>query len=532
MSWRERIVDFAVNLADPRHLDRAIGWLDPRRQVSRTQARIAVKILNSHYDAAGDSRRTHGWKRPGGDANAVSGLSLQRLRDSTRHLVRNNGHAQSAIQSIIDDTVGWGIKPAVKHEAWTRWAESTDIDADGRCDFYGLQHLVMRTIVESGECLIRRRWRRPSDGLALPMQLQVLEPDFIDTSQHRALSNGGKIIRGVEFDAIGRRSAYWLFREHPGSTTIMGATSLLTRSAPVPASEIAHVFRIERAGQVRGAPWFAPVLLRINQFDELADATLMKQLVAACLSVFVSDMTGTGNYLGDSDEDDDSYDRLAPGLIKHLKPGESVTTIDPPTVREYPDLATVTLREIAAGVGSTYEGMTGDFRQLPFSASRGSRLQHWERVQGWRWRMLQPQFLTPAWTWAMQAAALMGMESPRTTTWTAPGLKTVDPEREGLAANRLIRSGLSTRSEILREYGYNPADIIDELAADNEEADARGLVLDSDPRYMTQAGQLQGSETATRSAANMAEMLAGLPKDLVDEAIKMYNGNGHGAELQ
>ena len=130
----------------------------------------------------------------------------------------------------------------------------------------------MREIVESGEVLIRRRHRRPSDGLALPLQIQVLEADFLDTGKHLSLPNGGKIVRGVEIDAIGRRVAYWLFRNHPGSSNLTSSTVRFGQSSRVPASEILHVYSIYRAGQARGASWFSPVLIRFNDFDDLADA--------------------------------------------------------------------------------------------------------------------------------------------------------------------------------------------------------------------------------------------------------------------
>ncbi|WP_163070242.1 phage portal protein, partial [Acinetobacter nosocomialis] len=74
--------------------------------------------------------------------------------------------------------------------------------------------------VEAGECLVRRRKRFSSDGLPVPMQLQVLEADFLDEA--RSGKNGkNEIIQGVEFDPVGRRVAYWLFDEHPGSALAM-----------------------------------------------------------------------------------------------------------------------------------------------------------------------------------------------------------------------------------------------------------------------------------------------------------------------
>ena len=70
-------------------------------------------------------------------------------------------------------------------------------------------------LAESGECLVRLRERRVEDGLPVPLQLQVLEPDHLDASKTGDLPNGGFVLQGVEFDALGRRRAYWLY---PGAS--------------------------------------------------------------------------------------------------------------------------------------------------------------------------------------------------------------------------------------------------------------------------------------------------------------------------
>lgn len=471
-------------------LDRTIGWASPQWQLRRMRGRVALVALAQYYEAAGTSRRTQGWKRPAGDPNAPGGLSLARLRDATRHLVRNNGHAESAIGTIVDDTVGSGILPSAQHEAWKRWTESVEIDADGRSDLPGIQQTVMRTVVESGECLIRRRFRRPSDGLALPMQIQVLEPDFIDSGKHRSLPNGGKIIRGIEFDPIGRRVGYWLFRSHPGSTTISNVIRF-GQSESVPASEILHVFKSQRPGQVRGVSWFAPVLLRFNDFDEFADATLMKQKIAACLCALTTDVDGSAEHIGAEDPDEPLHDKIGPGLVANIPPGRSVEIVQPPSVRDYADYSKTTLREIAAGIGVNIEDLTGDYADINFSAARMARLRHWGRVKGWRRRMLVPQFLNPLWRWAMLASTIAGIETIESTTWTAPPLPMIEPDKEGLAICRNIRGGISTPSESLRERGFVPEEFWDEYQKDFEDLDRRGLVIDADARKMTQAGQAQ-----------------------------------------
>ncbi len=490
-------------------IDRVAARVSPRWQLRRMKARITTDVLRRHYEGASGGRRTQGWRRSSADVNAATGPFIGRLRDVARDLVRNNPYAESGVSTIVDHTVGWGIvakpKPMNKAaaELWAAWAETTACDADGHHDFYGLQKLVMRTVVESGEVLVRRRLRRPEDGLPIPMQLQVLEPDFLDTSKDTLTGlagPGSRIIQGVEFDAIGRRIAYWLFPEHPGSAFGLNA------SVRVPAANVLHLFRSMRPGQVRGASWFAPVLLRFKDFDEFEDATLMKQKIAACLAVITSDVDGTGVPLGEADESTSpQIDSLEPGAILNVAAGRSVEVVQPPSVREYADYTKTNLRAIATGLGVAYEDLTGDYTDMPFSAARMSRIRHWSRVEDWRWRLMIPGFCDPAWTWAMEVAAIFGLRQPPAAEWTAPPAPMIDPVNEGLAYQRNIRSGIQTLSEALRERGYDPEAVLKEIAADNKKLDDLGIILDSDPRQMTQAGQLQGKGLPSPVAAPVVD---------------------------
>jgi capsid protein len=65
----------------------------------------------------------------------------------------------------------------------------------------------------------------------------------------------------------------------------------------------------------------------------------------------------------------------------------------------------------------------------------------------------------------------------------------LDPDKEGTALSRLIRNGLLTWPEAVRERGYDPDEVLAEITAWNGKFDAAGVVLDCDPRRMSQQGQ-------------------------------------------
>ena len=523
-------------------LDRALLPFAPEWVARRIAWRTRTALMTRHYEAASTGYRTQGWVRAGTDPNAAVGSAGTRLRESARDLVRNNAYAEAAVSTIVDHAVGTGLvaKPyettlrsRVSRDTvraqWQRWADTTACDADGRLDMAGIQKLVMRTVVESGECLIRRRIRRPEDGLPIPLQLQVIEPDHLDHLKDESFSVDGvvvrRIIQGIEFDALGHRAAYWLLPEHPGASTAGGMGTALSASRRVPAEDVLHVFRPGRPGQVRGVTWLAPVILRLKELDEFQDATLMKQKIAACLAVLTTDTDGTSPALGGSDPASPSLDLLSPGIIANIAPGRQVTVVDPPAVNEHAAYVNSELRAIAVGIGVTMEDLTGDYANMPFSAARMSRLRHWARVDDWRWRMLIPQFCDPVWRWAMQAGQIMGVgDMELGAEWTCPPPPMIDPAAEGLAYQRNIRSGIMTLSEAIRERGYDPDALLKEMADDWKKIDKLGLVLDCDPRKMTQAGQAQ----AQPSAQTPAE-----PEEAMASVNGYANGtNGHRGAYQ
>jgi capsid protein len=135
-----------------------------------------------------------------------------------------NPYAAKAVTALVSNMVGTGLlprartaEPELAAQADRLWAAfSASADADGLTDFAGLQALIVRSLVESGEVLVRLRERRVDDGLPVPLQLQVLEADHLDSLRTEELRDGGFILQGIEFDALGRRRAYWLYPTHPG----------------------------------------------------------------------------------------------------------------------------------------------------------------------------------------------------------------------------------------------------------------------------------------------------------------------------
>lgn len=466
-------------------------------KLQRRKAELKLELLERRFEGAALGRRNDGWRSTGADANTENAPALARLRNRARDQRRNNPYAERAITGIADNVVGAGVVPRPRASSdrgnkrltalWAAWGETTACDADGLESFYGLQHKIMETVVEAGECLVRRRRRFSSDGLPVPLQLQVLEPDFLDESKDGDITGTqNRIIQGVEFDALGRRVAYWLHDQHPGASN----TWRTLESKRVPAEDVIHVFLPKRPGQARGYSWLAPVLQRLRNFDEMEDAIIEQAKIAACFAAFVSKDEAVG---GNRDQPP-LIERMEPGIVQELGIGEEISFGTPPTFNGYQAYSWQALHAVAVGLGVPYELLTGDLKGVNFSSGRMGWLHFARRVDVWQWRMLIPQLCERAWQWFMEAQALLpgAVLGDARAEWVPPRRDMVDPAAEVDVIKARMRLGLLPPDDALREMGYtDPDEILQRYAANMARLDELGLVFDYDARHMSAAGQAQ-----------------------------------------
>lgn len=437
------------------------------------------KIKKRRYDAGSSAPRLQGWVTPNSDAN-VAAWTLSKIRNRSRDLVRNTAHGSRIVQSIVSLTVGTGIIGVVKgneivEKEWKKWSESTQCDVSGRHNFYGLQRLVMRCVVESGECIIRFRPSMSSYNSPIPLKLQLLEPDYIDNTKNQILPNGGVIINGIEQDEFGKIVAYWLHNRHPGAN--LGYAFYSER---VSASMLIHVYREDRIGQMNGIPWYAPIIVKMREKDIFQDAVLKNQQIGNLFGAFIIDTTPAEAIEDFKNESPDAVD-LEPGTSTVMPPHRDIKFSTPPKV-ENGEFVKETERELAAGVGITYEELTGDYSGVNFSSARMGRASMFQNVDQWQWDILIPQFCEPVGAAFLEAAQTIMSTKNASFEWTPPARIFTDPAREIPALLKAIRAGLITLQEARREQGYNPTKMNKEIAESNAELDALGIILDSDPR--------------------------------------------------
>jgi lambda family phage portal protein len=480
-------------------IDNIVGYISPKAAFERARWRRATDILQERkFDAASKSRRTTGWASVDTSVNVLTGIALSTLRARSRDLVRNNPYARKAISVIVNNTVGTGIQAAPMSRSanrtetaktmWRKWAGTTECDWDGQRTFYGIQKAALRTVAESGECIILLRRKRNG---TVPIQLQLLEPDYLDSSKDiREMGDGGKIMQGVEYDKSGKRVAYWLYDSHPGEYGFR-------ESRRVDASNVIHLYEVLRPGQVRGIPFGVSAMMRLKDFDDYEDAELVRQKIAACFAAFVVD-ADPSSAVG-SGGSDEMIERLEPGIIEHLPPGKQIEFASPPTTGNYDNYSRKILQAIASGYGITYESLTGDLSNVNFSSGRMGWLEMQRQIESWQWDMMVPMMCQPVWSWFTDAAAIMGLSTgDLSVEWTAPRREMIDPVKETNAIVTQIRAGIRSWPEAIREQGYEPDQVLTEIAEFNTKVDSKGIILDTDPRK-TKAEQLKAEPEAPQN---------------------------------
>jgi lambda family phage portal protein len=482
------------------YLDRFIGFVDPRAGARRLQARHAMNVIDEkvrRYDAAGHGRRFNDWKGGTVSANRETEASLQRLIGRSRSLDQNNPYAKRAVERIADNVVGIGIRPtfsksvAKVRKAWEIWAEgdSKECDFDGRMNFYGLQWLAMRTVAESGGAIIRKRRTANNKKSGIPIQLQVFEPDILDFNKNYNHTDGSYSMQGIQFDGEGRRIGYWMYDRYPSENVGLKAS---LESKFVPASDVIHVYQVERPGQIHGVPFGVQAFLRLKDFDDFEDAELVRQKIAACYSVFVTESIDsiagtTGKKVSDLSE------RVEPGTINRLNPGETVSFTNPPTKDGIGEYSKQVLRGVAAAYGTTYEALTGDMSNVNFSSGRMGWLETQRMYSRYQHQMFIPTACSEAFAWFLEGAkvGLVYSKEDITASWTPPRREMIDPQKEVAAMTAAVRAGLQDWGEAVTELGYEPETILGNIEKWNKEFDARGIILDVDPRYIDNAGKKQ-----------------------------------------
>lgn len=443
------------------------------------------------YAGAESSRLTADWITTLRSQNQEIRGDLRRLRGASRMLLRDVSYAVRFVNLMTENVLGpRGIRLKAQvgttrgdlnlrlnrmiEAAWQRWGEPENASVETTLAYTDIEVLALRCLIVDGEYLIRLV---PGAENPFSFALQFLDPDQLDVDFNTVRANGNRVRMGVELNALGRPVAYWVWTAHPNDPEERRRVR-----ERLDASTILHGFVPLRAGQVRGVPWFAPVL-----FDQKMLAGFQESAVTAARTGAsnAAAIVTTPDEAGDLPEPAEGETSIPldhePGTYFRLEPGQTIATTD----WEYPSVAfgefcRSILQSIAAGLGASYSSLTGDLTAVNFSSMRIGLIAERDFYRRIQW------FLIPRlhrrvyreWTKYAPLSGLVPARDPaiyQAVSWQPRGWLWVDPLKDGQAAELDLKNQLTTRTKLCAERGEDYEEILLELKAEEELRDEIGI---------------------------------------------------------
>lgn len=486
MSERARIRQALAEGSKKNIVDRIVSYFDPIAGANRERARMFSALAGGYTGASKNRRSMQEWQTSQG-ASADSDLlpDLPALRDRSRDLLRNSPLASGAVSGVVTSVVGTGLALHSKVDAkvlrlnadqaeelqnaieaeFGLWSESTACDAQRTLDFCGLQSLVFRSALESGDVfplLPMRSQLLPFMPYALCVN--VIESDRVANPGLGADTN--KRAGGVELDELGAPIAYHFRKILPGSIHARYSTEcdrVEAFGAKTGRRQVLHVYDKLRPGQTRGAPYLAPVIETLKQLDRYSEAELMAAVISSMFTVFVKSERGgldplsTSGIAGETGQIGSDKDvKLASGAILDLGAGESIEIANP--MRPNPAFEGFVMalcREIGVALELPYEVLIKHFT-ASYSAARGALLEAWKLYRRKRvW--LATTFCQPTFEAFLDEAVARGrIAAPGyfsdplwrraylKSEWVGDGPISLDPGKDVEAARGRMELGIST----------------------------------------------------------------------------------------
>lgn len=312
----------------PNLIDRAVAMVAPGRAAKRLADRASYAAIAAVTEPGGridrrggyragqsDRRQTRGWRSKPKSANSDALGRREQLVGRSRDAAMNLPPATAAIERNVTFTIGTGLmaipdldaeklglSPEEKAALTARimrdfdeYMSSKDPAADRVSTGYGMQEVVLRGMLESGDILGLRCWPDDQPGRVHMTAWKLVEGDRVvspanhEDGKRYGGDNGPVVVGGVEQDRYGAAQAYHVLTKprDPYSTARReGDTARYPawgKDTQIPTALL--VFDQRRAEQARGVPLLAPVLELVKTFSDATDAAALSLVLQSMLAV-------------------------------------------------------------------------------------------------------------------------------------------------------------------------------------------------------------------------------------------------------
>lgn len=325
------------------------------------------RYVSAAYDSAqttGENQAHWAWA-DGLSARSANSPEVRRiLRNRSRYEVQNNSFAKGMLRTISDYRIGTGpvLNLLTENTEYNRRVGDLFAEHCLRINFARKLWLASFAWDQDGETIALRV---NNGGLRGPVKLdlQLVEADMLSAPFMFAMGDDANN-DGIVFDDWGNPIAYRILKKHPGDINQIS----LGESDTYNASSVSHLFRMERAGQIRGIPAITPALPLFAMLRRYTLATVAAAEIAANHAGVweTSSPTDTPDELTPLEEMNVPRGMFAVGpegwRLNQLKPEQPTTT------HEMFKRAVVT--EIARCMNLPYAIAAGDASQHNFASGK------------------------------------------------------------------------------------------------------------------------------------------------------------------
>lgn len=477
------------------------------------------------YAGARNSRATSGWAPVNGSEDSELDGSLVALRSRSRALVRDCAYAKRAKLIIVNNVIGAGVgfqaqvmstrkRPREEvntaiENAWSYWARAGNCHTGGSLHFCDLERLLIGQVIEAGEIFVRKHYQRFGDS-SVGLALEVIEPERLAESHilPGPAVVGADVRMGIERDQFGRPVAYWIRERHP--TDLRAPAGASERVVRVPADEVIHLRIIDRWPQTRGVPWFHTAITRLNDMQEYTASELQAARLSA--AYFGTVESADDNPLGGETVTSDGQRQyeIDAGMIQQLHPGEKFSFHSPNRPNSALDpFMRFMLREVASGIGVSYESISRDYSQSNYSSSRLALLEDrdlWGVLQQWWVRSFREPLHREWLKLAVLNRAILNLRIDEyavdparfeAVTWKLRGWTWIDPTKEVQAYKEAVKAGFTTVSDVIAATaaGKDIEEVITQRKRELQMLDEAGISVDTTVKEIDRSqGQADQSE--------------------------------------
>lgn len=475
------------------------------REERARETGISVSQMAGGYGNHGASKTLNsmvGWVYNGGSAEEDIDLHGATLRQRARDLWTGGGLGRAGPATLRTNVVGWGIHPKPKIDGeflgmseeacaeWEQntlrefylWANNTMCDAERSKNFFSIQQLTFLSKLTSGDVFalfgMKENKRTP-----YKTTIRILEADRCSTpdtdgdSESVELSNGGRIVDGVEITKDGEVVKYHIANRHP----LAESSGQDLKWVPIEAygketgyPNILHITSFERPEQRRGVPFVASQIEHIKQLDRYITSELAANVVSAMLTAFLESKeddgkTGMEDAVNEDEKvtDDELKLELAPGAIYDLPPGKTVKEVNPIRSNSAFESFVTTLETIIGASNEIPKEVLIKKYDSNYTAARGALLDFWRTVRVHRTEF-NNSFNQPIYEqWLSEAVSIGRIEAPGffddpairqawcKCIWMGASMGHVDPIKEVKAARERIDLNITTEEQEASEYNGN-----------------------------------------------------------------------------